>query len=247
MSKLEEFGENKYGIRKDLLENVNYGYRNNVKKIDERINKIDDDNFKNEIIIELYNSVCYYFEKNNDNEDVLLYLSKLMIKYNHINLYGWHKAFKNYKIIRFLFDNKLYSLNNKTELSSILSIPIINDELNEHETIKLRNDALCKYNLEVIKYDYDFVYEDILNNYDNIKDRLILCDIYVGNHQELLEVVCLNNLSILALKILEDEEKYINKLKKPQYINDIALQNAIKNNMVNVVFKIVQMRQNNFN
>jgi len=254
------FAEDNDEIRRLLLENINGKYKNNLELVEEKLNNIKDEQYKNETIYELFEVVKKSYNDENENENILLFLVKLMKekqiafyykkKSPTLNPYESLYSEDNYKIMRLIFDNNICDLDNCSEFKYILHIINRNGiQLNQDEIYDFKYRALLKYNC-VINESFVFEYDFIVKYYDVISKKLQLHQVCAigggsgdGSYEPLLNKLCNNNLSHIALRVLEEEEKHITEKTQEQYKSEYALKRALENNMVDVVFKMVQMRQ----
>jgi len=259
-------------ISVDLIEKINSEYKNNVELLKEKINKIKDEDFKYELCDNLYGIVKNYYNQFGENENILLFLFDIVIDEDNCleEYFNLRAGVGQYRVIKLLFDNDKYYNSEQCVIYEILNIPLINDCLSESETLELRNKAFCKFISKDYASEYDYVlkYFDIVNNYEKIKYNIVFYDFKVdvnnsntkisknalvkndmyeiltnNNVYKLFEKVCEDGYSNIALRILKDEDEHNIIIKEPQYLNDKALQHALKNNMVDVVFEIAKMRQ----
>jgi len=232
----------------DLQEGINGKYKNNVKLVEQIIYKYKgNDEMKEESIEHIYNIAYKLYNENGENENIILLLSKINKKLNIC--YNYEKG--NYRIMKLLFDNGYYVYDSIDEPTDIFNIPNNNKYLSGSETIKFKNEALLKYNIYRYNEILAFPYDIFINNYEMIKDKLLFIDVWVYGintdktlskyKMKLLDKVCQDNLSNIALKILKDEENYID-VDKMQYRSDYAFKKALENEMKEVVFKMVEMR-----
>jgi len=281
------FAEDNDEIRRLLLENINGKYKNNLELVEEKLNNIKDEQYKNGTIKKLLEVVKKSYNDENENENILLYLVKKIrsvylsstfgyLRFSRLNNDYGEKA--NYKIIKLLLENNLYDTDSYCDFGDILYFPSAN--IDDNECMNIIFKAFNKYDAKIvnefIKERYcGLPYYLIVFNYNGIKDKINFCDVTVykeltTNIQKLcpiglLDCLCDDGQTEIALRVLDDEDKYIEKIKNSQimdkfntlknkkqndeidrmmeYTSEYALKRALENNMVDVVFKMVQMRQ----
>jgi len=266
---LNDLLEDNEKIHKLLIEQINNIYMNNLKFVKRKLDNIDDEEYKNKVIKELYEIVKKSYKDMNINKNILLYLAKLLnstIK-NRLSLCKLSRPNNDltqkidYEIMKLLFNNGICDMNNENDLLDIMYLHCNSniEHVKKREIINFKVKILKKFNVEILIKFIEcngLPYYLIKGLYKKIKDRLNFSEIKVykelylsGKNQckiELLNMLCLDKRSNIALKVLEDEDKCMStegKNKKALYESRYALDKALENNMVNVVFKIARMKQ----
>lgn len=265
--KLEDKQINNYeSIKNDLIDNLNGKYRDNLELIKEKIDVINDKLQREKVISSLYDRLCECYENEGKNGDILLYFARLIKEYGigytncicYGSVYEYLLSQQRYKTMKYLLDKGFYEYGEYYDLFFIMNIPNINNTFSVIDTLNFKTEALLKYDINNYKKKYSFDYDALIHSYDKIKNIMIFNDInvlnsngvsnfmdnfYGNNVYKLLDKVCENGLMEIALRVLEDEEKNNGNLEEAQYMSEYALEKALENNMVEVVFKMVSMRK----
>jgi len=231
--------------------------------IENHINKIKDDRRKNNLIIYVYKNIDheYYYKS---GEILAVYLARHIkeknlkltdIKSEYNDLLYYHYIRGEYGMMKLLFKNELYTIENIEELYYILSIPDSNEIMCSLEVYNLQCKAFIKgYDIEKYKNKYSLPYDVLMESWDKIENRINFSNIRIyelninelitkNENKQLLYRVCEDGLEDRAMRILEDEEKNINKLRYAQYKDDNALKVALEYDMKKVVYKMIYMRE----
>jgi len=245
--------------------------------IETKLNEIHDLEEKKRVVLQLHNEIEKYY-KNTNRPKLIIFIAKIINDnyldcinvpsyYCHIcgcgcngnenmkiTLIIYYLIAKEIKIVKLLFDNGLYNINNTNELYGIIFFKYINrDMYYENNDIKkliddLEDKALLKgYDLQKYIDTYDICYELLKRNFHKIENRISITSPFI------LDIACHRGDSEIALKVLEDTEQQIcvikhennMDLKKDRfnfYNDEIIYNNAKNNNMHRVINKMKYLR-----